>query len=110
MANRDKANKAVQRSAESSRDSYQAVLDHVIGMQERNVRFAQGMVDVAIKELREQAESNRAMTQELFERTERQRDAYQALVEESADAYVDFLYAPFSYYKDSLEAVGKAAK
>ncbi len=106
----DKANKAVERLAESTRDSYQTVVDHAVGLQERNVRFAQGIVDGTIKELRYQAETNRNVVDELFERAEEQRDAYQALVEQSLDAYMDLAYAPFTYYKEGLEAARKAAR
>jgi hypothetical protein len=106
----DKANKAAERLAETTRDSYQAVLDHAVGLQERNVRFAQDLVDSSIKELRYQAESNRAMTQELVERAEKQRDAFQTLVEESVDTYMDLVYAPFSYYKEGLEAAKKVVR
>ncbi|MBA2617946.1 MAG: hypothetical protein H0U91_07240 [Rubrobacter sp.] len=106
----EKANKTAEKLAETTRDSYQTVVDHAVGLQERNVRFAQGMVDGSIKELRHQAESNRAMTQELVERVEKQRDAYQTLVEQSLDAYLDLAYAPFSYYKEGLQAAKKAAR
>jgi hypothetical protein len=44
------------------------------------------------------------------ERVERQRDAYQALVGRSLDAYMDLAYAPLSYYKEGLEAAKKAAR
>jgi transcriptional regulator of heat shock response len=110
VANMDKANKAAERLAETTRDSFGTVLDHAVGLQERNVRFAQGLVDGTINELRQQAESNRAMTQELVERAERQRDAFQTLVEESVDAYMDLAYAPFSYYKEGLEAAKKVVR
>jgi CRISPR/Cas system-associated exonuclease Cas4 (RecB family) len=110
MANRDKANKAAQRLAETTRDSYLTVVDHTVGLQERNVRFAQSLADSSIKELRFQAESNRAMTQELVERAERQRDAFQTVVEESVDAYMDFVFAPLSYYKEGLEAAKKVTR
>ena len=106
----DKANKAAERLAETTRDSVGTVLDHAVGLQERNVRFAQGLVDGTIKELRQQAESNRAVVGELVERTERQRDAFQTLVEESVDAYMDLAYAPFSYYKEGLEAAKKVVR
>jgi hypothetical protein len=108
--NVERANEAAEKLAETTRDSYQAVLDHAVGLQERNVRFAQGVVDESIKELRHQAESNRAMTKELVERVERQRDAYRALVGRSLDAYMDLAYAPLSYYKEGLEAAKKAAR
>ena len=101
--NVEEANKAAERLAWTTRDSYQAVVDHTVGLQERNVRFAQGVVDGSIKELRHQAESNRAMTGELVERVEKQRDAYQTLIEQSLDAYMDLAYAPLSYYKQGLQ-------
>ena len=107
MANMDRANKAAERLAETTRDSFGTVLDHTVGLQERNVRFAQGLVDASIKELRSQAESNQAITQQIVERAEKQREAFQTLFEESVDAYVDLAYAPFSYYKEGLEAARK---
>ena len=110
MATTEKTNRAVERLAESTRDSYQTVVDHAVGLQERNVRFAQGVVDGAIKELRYQAESNRTVAGELFERAEDQRDAYRILVEQSLDAYMDLAYAPFTYYKEGLAASRKATR
>jgi hypothetical protein len=47
---------------------------------------------------------------ELFERAEDQRDAYQTLVEQSIDAYIDLAYAPFTYYKEGLEATSRATR
>ncbi len=110
MANQEKAGKAAEKLAQTTRDSYKTVLDHVVGVQERNVRFAQGVVDSSIKELRDQAETNQAMTRELVERIEKQRDAYQTLVQESVDAYMGFAYAPFSFYKKSLQTNLEAVK
>jgi hypothetical protein len=109
MATTEKTSRVVERLAETTRDSYQTVVDHAVGLQERNVRFAQGMVDNTIKELRYQAESNRSVVGELFERAEEGRDAYQALVEQSLDAYMNLAYAPFTYFKEGLEATRKAA-
>ncbi len=110
MTNMDKTNRAAERLAETTRDSFGTVLDHAAGLQERNVRFAQGLVDSSIKELRAQAESNRAFTQELVDRAEGQRDAFRTLFEESVDAYMDLAYAPFSYYKEGLETARKVVR
>ena len=110
MADMNKASRAAERLAETTRDSLGTVVDHVVGLQERNVRFAQGLVDGSIKELRYQAESNQAVTQELVERAEKQREAFKTLVEESVDAYVDLAYAPFSFYKEGLEAAKRAVR
>ena len=51
MATMEQTNRAVDRLAENARDSYQTVMVHAVGLQERNVRFAQGIVDGTIKEL-----------------------------------------------------------
>ena len=110
MATMEKANRAAERLAETTRDSFGTILDHAVGLQERNVRFAQGLVDGSIKELRSQVESNRAMTQELVERAEKQREAFQTLLEESVDAYMDLAYVPFSSYKEGLEAARKVVR
>ncbi|MGH3146774.1 MAG: hypothetical protein ACRDTR_13345 [Rubrobacter sp.] len=110
MTNIEKVNEAVERLAENTRDSYQTVLDHAVGLQERNVRFAQGMVDSSIKELRHQAETNRSVAGDLFERAEGQRDAYQTLVQQSFDSYMNLAYAPLSYYREGLEAARKATR
>ena len=110
MANMGKANSAAERLAQSTRDSFATVLDHAVGVQERNVRFTQGIVEESIKELRSQVESNREMSWELVEKAQKQREAFQTLLEESVDAYMDLAYAPLFYYKEGLEAAGNVVR
>jgi transcriptional regulator of heat shock response len=110
MGSVEKANEAAEKVAKTTQDSYQSMVEHGAGLQERNVRFMQEMVEGSVKELRYQAESNRAITQQLIERAEKQRDAVQTLFEESLDAYMDLLYSPLTHYKQSLEAAKKAAR
>ena len=98
-------NRTAERLAKTSADSYRMVIDHVVAGQERNVRFAQEMFGSTVREIKHQAESNRALTQELVERAEMQRDAFRTLVGESVDAYADLLYAPLAYYKQGLRLV-----
>jgi hypothetical protein len=98
-------NKTVERLAQTSGDSYKMVIDHVVERQERNVRFAQEMLGGTVREIRHQAESNRALTQELVERAEVQRDAFRTLVGESVDTYTDLMYAPLAYYRQGLRLV-----
>jgi hypothetical protein len=80
-------------------------VDHVVAQQERTVRFAQGVLDDAARELRHQADSNRSVVGELVERAEVQRDAYRTLAGEWVEAYTDLLYAPFAYYRQGLRLV-----
>jgi hypothetical protein len=105
MATMEKANKAAEQLAKTTGDSYKTVVDHTVALQERNVKFWQEAFDGAVREIRGQAESNRALTQELVERAERQRDAFRTLLDESVDAYMDLVYAPFAYYRQGLRLV-----
>jgi hypothetical protein len=98
-------NMTAERLAKTSAESYKMVYDHLVARQERNVRFAQEMFGGAVREVRHQAESNRALSRELLERAEMQRDAVRTLVGESVDAYTDLLYAPLAYYRQGLRLV-----
>lgn len=105
METAEKANRTAEHLAKVSGDSYKTVVEHVVAQQERSVRFAQEVLDGAAREIRHQAESNRELTRELVERAEQQREAFRTLVGESFDAYVEFLYAPVSYYRQGLRLV-----
>jgi hypothetical protein len=98
-------NRTVERLAKTSGDSYKMVVDHVVAQQERNVRFARGVLDDAARELRHQADSNSSVVGELVERAEVQRDAYRTLAGEWVEAYTDLLYTPFAYYRQGLRHV-----
>ena len=103
-------NEAAEKFAEAIKESYQALADRSVSAQELNAQLTQDFFNGVINNLRTQAESNRSVVGELFERAEDQREAYQALVEQSLDAYMDLAYAPFSYYKEGLEAARKATR
>ncbi len=105
METMEETGKTAERLAKANGDTYKVVVDHFAAQQERSVRFAQEVLDGAVREVRHQAESNRSLTQELVERAEQQRGAYQTLVGQSVDAYMDLLYAPLSYYKQGLGVV-----
>ena len=105
MANVEKANMAAEVFAERTADSYKAVVDHAVGLRERNLRFFRGVVEGFAGEVRQQAEANRALTQELVDRAERQREVLQAVVEDSFNAYWNVAFAPISYYKEGLQQV-----
>jgi hypothetical protein len=56
-----------------------------------------------INNLRTQAESNRALAEDLIEQQRKQQEASQALTQESVNAYMDFLNSMFAYYRGGLE-------
>ena len=98
-------NESAERLAKTSGDSYKMVIDHVVARQERNVRLAREMFGTTVCEIGHQDESSRALTQELVERAEMQRDAFRTLVGESVDAYTGLTYAPLAYYRQGLRLV-----
>jgi hypothetical protein len=105
METTKRANRTAERLAKASGDSYKMVVDHMVALQERNTKFAREMFDGTVREIGHQAESNRALSRELVERAEHQRDAFQALVGEAVDAYSDLTYAPLAYYRQGLRLV-----
>ncbi len=111
MAGTEKPGRAAERLAETTRASYETLIGHAVGLQERNARFfAQGVVESLAGEYRQQVEANRTVARELVERAAEQRDAFRAVVEESLEAYVNLLRAPLSYYEEGLEAARKVSR
>jgi len=89
---------------------FQSVADNAVAAQERNVRFAQSLVQNGTEVLKSHAEDTRALMQTLTEQSQKQQEAFQVLVRESMDAYLDYFYAPFSYYEQTLETAGSIAR
>ena len=96
-------NEAAEKFAEAVRESYQAVVDRGMSAQELNTQLTQDFFNGVINSLRSQAESNRELTQELIEQQRKQREASQALTQESMKAYTDFLNSMFAYYQGNLD-------
>lgn len=97
-----------EKMARNTQESFRTLVEHSVGIQERNVRFAQGVAEASIKEMRQQAEANRQVTGELIQRAEGQREATKHLMEQSVEAYLDLLYSPLYYYREGMESNGKA--
>ncbi|WP_273847137.1 hypothetical protein [Rubrobacter calidifluminis] len=86
-------------------ESYRAVVDHVVGLQERNLRFVLGIWDRVAEEARHQSAANREFAKELAERVEAQRENVRKLAGEITGSYLDLLYAPLAYYRQGLRLI-----
>jgi hypothetical protein len=100
----ERVNEAAQTFAEAVRESYQTVADRAVSAQQLNAELTQNFFNSVINNLRSQAESNRQMTQDLQSQQDRQREATQALTQESVGAYMDFVNSMFSYYQGTVES------
>jgi len=88
---------AVEQLTQATVDSYKALTDYAVAIQEQNVQLASDvMLDGPIEALHRQAESNRAMVQTLAEQFRRQMDASQNLLSGGVDAYMDLFFTPLS--------------
>jgi len=103
-------NEAAEKFANAIKESYQAVADRSVSAQEINAKLTQDFFNGVINNLRTQADSNRALAQDLIEQQEKQREASQQLAQESVNAYMDFLNSMFSYYQGNLDQVKKSAQ
>lgn len=102
-------NGASEQMTEAVRDSYQAVANGAVASQERGTRLAQDVFESSMQTLKQQAETNRAVIDELVNGLERQQEAYQYMLRESFGAYLDVVNSMFSYSRRGMENVREAA-
>ncbi len=105
----NKVNETVWNLAENLQEVGQTVVESAVAAQGRNIKFAQSTIVNGIGVLKSHAEETRALTQELLKQSQKQSEALQTLAHESLDAYINFLYAPFSYYQQVLETTESIA-
>src|ERR671910_428599 len=80
-------NEAAEKFAEAIKESYQALADRSVSAQELNAQLTQDFFNGVINNLRTQAESNRALAEDLIEQQRKQQEASQALTQESVNAW-----------------------
>ena len=102
-------NEAAEKFADALKESYQSIADRSVSAQELNAQLTQDFFNGVINNLRTQAEGNRALSEDLIEQQRKQREASQALAQESVNAYMDFLNSMFAYYKGNLDEVQRRA-
>ena len=103
-------NEAAEKFASAIKESYQTVAERGVSAQEMNAQITQDFFNGVIENLRTQADNNREMAQDLIEQQKKQREASQALAQEGANAYMDFLNSMFSYYQGNLEQAKRNTK
>jgi len=105
----NQVNEAAEKFADALKQSYQSLADRSVSAQELNAQLTQDFFNGVINNLRTQAESNRALSEDLIEQQRKQQEASQALAQESANAYMDFLNSMFSYYRGNLDEAQRRA-
>jgi hypothetical protein len=118
---------AEQRLSEAFGEPYRKVMQSAVDAQQRNVQLAQGWVEGltgvlesqaetdlvqgffgdVTAELREGMQNSQAVAQNLMAGSEKQMDAFQKMLGEAMDTYMNLLNAPLSLYQKNLEALGR---
>ena len=106
----EQVNEAAEKFADAIKESYQALADRSVSAQELNAQLTQQFFNGVINNLRTQAESNRALAEDLIEQQRKTQEASQALTQESVNAYMDLLNSMFSYYRGSLDQAQRGAR
>jgi hypothetical protein len=103
-------NEAAEKFAESLSEAYRAVAGRSVSAQELNAQLTQEFFNGVINNLRTQAESNRTLAEDLIEQQRKQREASQALTQESVNAYMDFLNSVFALPRETARPAEGAAQ
>ena len=102
-------NEAAGKFADALKESYQSITDRSVSAQELNAQLTQDFFNGVINNLRTQAESHRALSEDLIEQQRKQQEASRTLAQESVNAYMDFLNSMFAYYRGNLSEVQRRA-
>ena len=103
-------NEAAQKFAESLTEAYRAVAGRSVSAQELNAQLTQEFFNSVINSLRTQAESNRALAEDLIEQQRKQQEASQTLAQESVNAYMNFLGSVFALPRESAKTAEGSAR
>jgi hypothetical protein len=99
----DRARRAAGEISESIWDSYRAILEGTLAAQERNMRLTLNVFESGMETLEAQAELNRRALRELARGMREQREMFEAISRDSADAYEGFLGSLSDYYREVSE-------
>ena len=91
-------------------EGLQAVVDSAIAAQERNTRLAQSILENGIEVLKSQVGVTHSLVHELGQQYQKQQEAFQALAQESLEAYKDFLFAPVTFFQKAMDAAEVATR
>ncbi len=107
MINVDRAG---QEWTDAVRQSFRALTDRTVTLQESNLRLTQNFFQQFVEQLQSQAQGNQQATATLQQQGERQQQAFETLAEESANAYSDFLNSALSFYQHTLQQATEVAQ
>ena len=104
---RSGARRRTNRALTESLEAYKEVVERTAALQERSTDLVQGFFGDVTAELREGMQNSQAMAKNLMDGSEKQMEAFQRMLEETMDTYLNLLNAPLSLYQKNIEALGR---
>ena len=95
---------------DSVRQSLQMLARRTVVLQESNLKLTQTFFENWMEQLQNQTQGNRQATQNLQEQGQRQREAFETLSKEAANAYSEFLNSALSFYQEALSRAMQIAR
>src|SRR5215217_2524417 len=102
-----KSQERTSRALAESLEAYREVIERNTALQEKSTNLVQGFFGDVTSELREGMQGSQEVARSLMEGSERQMEAFQAMLGEAMNSYANLLNAPFELYRKNLEAFGK---
>lgn len=96
-------NEAAEKFAEAVKDSYEAMTNRAMSAQEMNAQLTQAFFNSVQSNLQAQAEGNQALAQDLVEHQKKQQEASREMIQQSMNAYTEFLNSMFAYQQRNLD-------
>ena len=102
LRSQERTNRALTESLEAYKD----VVERTTALQERSTNLVEDFFGDVTTELREGMQNSQAVARGLMEGSEKQMEAFQRMLGETMDTYMNLLNAPLSLYQKNLEALG----
>jgi hypothetical protein len=102
-----KSQERTSRALAESLEAYKDVIERNTVLQEKSTNLVQGFFGDVTSELREGMQGSQEVARSLMEGSERQMEAFQAMLGEAMNSYANLMNAPFDLYRKNLEAFGK---
>lgn len=106
----EKITEATPKVLDSVRDTNRILVESMLAVQEHNMKFVQSTFSNVLDAIKNQAETTRALANEMEQQMQKQRESFQKLEPGWLEAYVKLLRAPLSSYQGVLDSVEKTTQ
>ena len=94
---------------ETLREAAGTIADSAVALQDRNIEYAQHLIDQSFGQIESQTETLREVFNTLAAQSAKRRAAFRHLLRETMAASVNVLATPRRFYQETLESVREAA-